>query len=169
MENGTRHSLARIPLRWMIRECFDLNVGIIFDAHMLKNKVGLDIESDPKAPEALLPTTHKLTKPDSTEPRGFSSSDIQTAIISARRPPFLRVWQRLLDLCNPPQAEIPPGSIFTFNSEAEEELYDALSPVYDELKKHTRWKIMEWIPCKLSPSPRICPHQCNKFIQHIKG
>jgi hypothetical protein len=30
--NGTRHSLARIPLRWMIREIFKADVGIIFGA-----------------------------------------------------------------------------------------------------------------------------------------
>ncbi|KAF7347954.1 hypothetical protein MSAN_01747500 [Mycena sanguinolenta] len=36
-----RHSLARIPLRWMIRECFKANTGIIFDAQQLQ-ELGLD-------------------------------------------------------------------------------------------------------------------------------
>ncbi|EJC98191.1 uncharacterized protein FOMMEDRAFT_31962 [Fomitiporia mediterranea MF3/22] len=31
----TRNSLARIPLRWMIRECFRMDTGIIFDKKML--------------------------------------------------------------------------------------------------------------------------------------
>ncbi|KAL0575790.1 hypothetical protein V5O48_006188 [Marasmius crinis-equi] len=39
--NNTRHSLARIPLRWMIRQCFLLNTGISFHREMLKC-VGMD-------------------------------------------------------------------------------------------------------------------------------
>ena len=30
VRNGTRHTLARIPLRWMIRQCFLANTGIQF-------------------------------------------------------------------------------------------------------------------------------------------
>ena len=40
--NGTRNSLARIPLRWMIRECFKCDTGIIFDAAQLQ-QAGLRI------------------------------------------------------------------------------------------------------------------------------
>ncbi|KAI0756454.1 hypothetical protein C8Q80DRAFT_1128679 [Daedaleopsis nitida] len=36
-----KHSLARIPLRWMIRECFRTNTGIRFHAELLK-EIGLD-------------------------------------------------------------------------------------------------------------------------------
>ncbi|EKM53919.1 uncharacterized protein PHACADRAFT_257419 [Phanerochaete carnosa HHB-10118-sp] len=39
--NDTRHNLARIPLRWMIRQCFLANTGIRFHTELLKN-VGLD-------------------------------------------------------------------------------------------------------------------------------
>ncbi|KAI0962092.1 hypothetical protein AcV7_001013 [Taiwanofungus camphoratus] len=49
--NSSRHNLARIPLRWMIRQCFETNTGIRFHAELLK-KVGLD-------PEALYPEVKK--------------------------------------------------------------------------------------------------------------
>ncbi|KAI0333977.1 hypothetical protein GY45DRAFT_1318837 [Cubamyces sp. BRFM 1775] len=39
--DDTHHALARIPLRWMIRECFRTKTGIRFHAELLKN-VGLD-------------------------------------------------------------------------------------------------------------------------------
>ncbi|KAJ7214996.1 hypothetical protein GGX14DRAFT_609977 [Mycena pura] len=39
--NNARHSLARIPLRWMIRQCFLVDTGILFHADMLR-LVGLD-------------------------------------------------------------------------------------------------------------------------------
>lgn len=43
--NDTRHSLARIPLRWMIRECFACKTGIIFDAEILQNEIGINPNS----------------------------------------------------------------------------------------------------------------------------
>ncbi|EJF67348.1 hypothetical protein DICSQDRAFT_77001 [Dichomitus squalens LYAD-421 SS1] len=39
--DSEKHSLARIPLRWMVRECFRTNTGIRFHAELLKD-VGLD-------------------------------------------------------------------------------------------------------------------------------
>ncbi|KAI0673865.1 hypothetical protein C8Q78DRAFT_969172 [Trametes maxima] len=39
--DDTPHTLARIPLRWMIRECFKTNTGIRFHGELLK-LVGLD-------------------------------------------------------------------------------------------------------------------------------
>jgi uncharacterized protein (DUF2235 family) len=42
--NGTRNALARIPLRWMIRQCFLANTGIMFHAERLKT-IGIDPDS----------------------------------------------------------------------------------------------------------------------------
>jgi hypothetical protein len=50
---GTAHTLARIPLRWMIRECFKLDTGITFYSERLR-KIGLD-------PNTLYP--HVLPRP----------------------------------------------------------------------------------------------------------
>ncbi|OJA19282.1 hypothetical protein AZE42_04487 [Rhizopogon vesiculosus] len=36
VKNGTPNSLARIPLWWMIRECFKAEVGILFQRNMFK-------------------------------------------------------------------------------------------------------------------------------------
>ncbi|KAI0800499.1 hypothetical protein C8Q74DRAFT_1191585 [Fomes fomentarius] len=41
VQNDTPHTLARIPLRWMIRECFRMNTGIRFHAELLR-RIGLD-------------------------------------------------------------------------------------------------------------------------------
>jgi len=149
VKNGQRHSLARIPLRWMIREIFKLNIGIIFDAHMLKHEVGLDTDSIFDAPEALVPSTITLVGPNGGELEGFSLRHIPVAIISGLGAPFRWVWGKLssLRLHNTPK---PPFSLeherFVYKGEDQEELNDALSPVYDQLNKHTYWKVMEWIP-----------------------
>lgn len=39
--NGSKHDLARIPLRWMIRECFLARTGIRFHSSLLP-AIGLD-------------------------------------------------------------------------------------------------------------------------------
>lgn len=151
MVNGQRHSLARIPLRWMIRECFKVNSGIIFDAHMLKHEVGLDTDSIFKAPEALPPATLHLAGPDSTEIKGFSFRNIPKGIVTAAGAPFRWVWGGLSHLRihgSPKLAFTPEQERFVYEGEAREELADALSPIYDQLSKHTYWKVMEWIPCE---------------------
>ncbi|KAF9040238.1 hypothetical protein BDZ89DRAFT_1100225 [Hymenopellis radicata] len=62
--NEVRNSLARIPLRWMIRQCFLLKTGIMFHAELLKN-LGLDPttlfpEVKPRPPPVTcpMPTAH---------------------------------------------------------------------------------------------------------------
>ena len=135
----------------MIREIFKLNIGIIFDAHMLKHEVGLDIDSLLEAPEPLSPETLHLAGPDATELKTFSFRQIPTAAISAIGSPFRWVWGQLLSLRfrGPPKVPFTlEQKTFVFEGEAREELNDALSPIYDQLKKHTHWKIIEWIPCK---------------------
>ena len=107
MANDTRYSLARIPLRWMIRECFNAKTGIIFDAHMLKYETGLSIGPGPafEAPPPVLPT--------SKTPAGNKDD------------------KKPID---------PTGD------EPQEELNDALSPIYDQLEEHSYWRAMELIP-----------------------
>jgi len=174
VKNGERHSLARIPLRWMIRECFKVNTGIIFDAHMLKHEVGLDIDSITKAPEPLLPATRHLARQDSAELQGFSFHRIPIAIISGLGYPFRWVWVKLTHL----RFQGSPKIVFTLEQprfisegEAQEELNDAISPIYDQLPKHTYWKVMEWIPCKFFPSRLRRPVHIsgNELIRRLKG
>ena len=145
--NGKRHSLARIPLRWMIRECFKVKTGIIFDAHMLKHQVGLDIDSDTalEAPQPVPSPTDYWTKakPDNCFLRRILSSS-------------LRWVQGKLPQTGPPKSIFDHGE-FVFKGGPKEELNDALSPIYDQLEKHTYWKVMEWIPCGLPPSPKPLP------------
>ncbi|KAL1749282.1 hypothetical protein HDZ31DRAFT_59566 [Schizophyllum fasciatum] len=65
--NETRHSLARIPLRWMIRQCFLLETDILFHRDLL-HKVGLD-------PETLWP----VVRPKNEIKRKTSSSASSSA------------------------------------------------------------------------------------------
>ena len=150
MLNGERNSLARIPLRWMIRECFKVKTGIIFDAHMLRHEVGLDIGSGPTftTPQPLPSTAERLTeaKPD---PKSKSKDASWRESLKAT---FRWILGKPTRLCSSGETFEPVG--FTSNSEPREELADALSPIYDQLERHIYWKFMELIPCKLSLSDR---------------
>ena len=54
VKNETRNALARIPLRWMIRQCFLADTGIMFNSQLLP-QIGLD-------PGTLYPRV--LSRPD---------------------------------------------------------------------------------------------------------
>ena len=156
VKNGTRHSLARIPLRWMIRECFKVDSGIIFDKEMLNHEVGLDIDSIYEAPKQLPPENLPLDSPRrSNEVRRFTLRRVPVAIFSRLCLPFRWLWGKVKNLRSkgPPQPNsLPKTWDFEYEGEALEELNDALSPVYDQLDQHWYWKVMEWIPCELPPA-----------------
>ena len=63
MENDQKHALSRIPLRWMVRECFRTGTGIRFHAELLKD-IGLDPATlnAPSRPPALEPAAHHLPR-----------------------------------------------------------------------------------------------------------
>ena len=121
--NGTRNSLARIPLRWMIRQCFLANTGIMFHKATFP-KVGLD-------PDTLFPQV--LPRP----PTIFQDSNLHT--IPVPKP---------LVVCDDRKAVVYTDG-GSFVNEAEEDLADALSPMYDQLKLAKHWWILEMIPQKI--------------------
>ncbi|KAI0658451.1 hypothetical protein C8Q70DRAFT_196246 [Cubamyces menziesii] len=59
VKDDVPHTLARIPLRWMIRECFKTNTGIRFHGELLR-RIGLD-------PAALHPVV--LDRPPPVQPQ----------------------------------------------------------------------------------------------------
>ncbi|KAI0268250.1 hypothetical protein BC834DRAFT_683471 [Gloeopeniophorella convolvens] len=128
VKNGTRYSLARIPLRWMVRECFRAGTGIQFHRDSFK-EIGID-------PSSLY---HTLTT----------------------RPPPLPPTQKWFDKANEAThaSECNDGTMThcvlasddaaaTFVSEEEEEVVDALMPIYDMLSIYKCWWILEILPLR---------------------
>ena len=72
MLNKTPHSLARIALRWMVRECFKANTGMMFKSSALK-EIGMD-------PSTLYP----LVKPRPPLPSLSPTDRIRTKEIPIR-------------------------------------------------------------------------------------
>ncbi|KAI9511887.1 hypothetical protein F5148DRAFT_1167136 [Russula earlei] len=108
--NGTRNSLARIPLRWMIRQCFLANTGIQF-----YREVPPPLKATASAIAELRASAH------AAEPTDVTLTD---------------------------QVQASPTASSTFRTEEDEELEDALSPIYDELQLSKAWWILEVLPLR---------------------
>ncbi|TFK52545.1 hypothetical protein OE88DRAFT_1417444 [Heliocybe sulcata] len=148
--NNTRHSLARIPLRWMIRELFRTKTGIILDRDLLRDEAGLDLK----------------TLDDSPPARIVPEADTCTLALDPPKDTFLLALGRFIwntiqfpyklisGLLRPPKPSIKANflpekaSASEYLGEAEEELLDALSPMYDELRLTWWWRILEWMPMR---------------------
>jgi len=153
VKNSERHSLARVTLRWMIRECFKTGTGIIFDARMLQHEIGLDMDEGigPTAalPERLPPGVLRLRKPSGAELEGFDPRHIPADVISGLVSPFRRARGKLSSLrlrgSKKPKRIFEQPELVSLG-EPQEELNDTLSPVVDQIKMHPVWNVIEWMP-----------------------
>lgn len=134
VSNKTRHALARISLRWMVRECFKANTGIMFVSDKLR-EIGLD-------PATLYP--YVLPRPPPLSVKDYKIPEPPALPIPIQSHKYLRkkhhpaVHQRLLESAVP-----------FLGSEEEEEVRDAVSPKYDQLKLKKGWWSLELVPLKL--------------------
>lgn len=117
--NGTRNALARIPLRWMLRECFKTNTGIMFHREMF-HSVGMEADNLYPVVRPRPPPVCQFSTPRKLEMPGLG-----------------------------PQA----GSLILpddhdFLDEDEEDLRDALCPLFDQLERAKGWWILEILPNK---------------------
>lgn len=135
VSNKTRHSLARIPLRWMIRECFKTNTGILFLSDRLPS-IGMD-------PTTLYP--YVTPRPPMLPLNDLTLRKHPTVEIPIRLHSTLRKHGKDKTIA---KAATPSGPVF-LGSEEEEELRDALSPVYDQLKLAKHWWALEILPMQL--------------------
>ncbi|KAH6909130.1 hypothetical protein BKA70DRAFT_226359 [Coprinopsis sp. MPI-PUGE-AT-0042] len=135
VSNKTRHSLARIPLRWMIRECFKANTGILFLSDRFPS-IGMD-------PTTLYP--YVTPRPPMPPLNDLTLRKHPTVEIPIRLHSMLKKSSTNLTIAKA-AASTEPAFLA---SEEEEELRDALSPIYDQLTVAKRWWILEIVPMSL--------------------
>jgi len=137
VDNGTRYSLARISLRWMIRECFKAKTGIIFDTASFYN-IGLD-------PNTIYPCV--LQRPPYLVERAREQV-VETPETSSWFGWITNVFTSAAAAEKKAEAK-KASQLSAFVSEEEEELRDALSPKYDQLKLARPWWILELLPVSM--------------------
>ena len=117
---------------------------------MLKEEIGLDIDSVLKAPTPLsspLPSPHySPILPENVR------SESPTNLASCCRP--LSWIKGKFSRNSEPNGQRPP-----YEGEPQEERHDAISPIFDQLDMHWYWRWMEHLPCESSPSRNYCQRQ----------
>ncbi|KAF8883579.1 hypothetical protein BD779DRAFT_829377 [Infundibulicybe gibba] len=128
--NSTTTNLARIPLRWMIRECFKTHSGILFNTEGLRN-VGL-------SPGDLFP---KIRPRPPALPVG-SSCIAGTPLVTKKKGKKGKKGAVPTSYADGDGPSAHP----IVESEEELDLADALSPIYDQLSLARLWWLLEYIP-----------------------
>lgn len=198
MPNDTRHNLARIPLRWMVRQCFLTETGIMFHSELL-SKIGIDPDAlypvTKARPEAVYaPVFRSLSDPadekaegkkePGKESTGAKSKDktmrmatLKFSSFKLSLPPSWTANQSGSPAKLRKRARSEPGPTVTTSgsgsgsglaavsdsvssvaksppspskilTEEEEDLADALSPIYDQLKLKKAWWALEFVPMR---------------------
>ncbi|KAJ2925169.1 hypothetical protein H1R20_g11915, partial [Candolleomyces eurysporus] len=142
VRNRTRHSLARIPLRWMVREIFKANAGILFFTDRLY-EIGLDpstiypevvVRPDPLRAEEHN-EDHKIrgpSHPPETGPVNMLLSEEHEELMDALSPIYdqldLKRWWWILEVLPVPCRRVCDGN--THQTEDEEVVHVALILCY---------------------------------------
>ncbi|KAK4541310.1 hypothetical protein LTR36_008068 [Oleoguttula mirabilis] len=143
--NEERHKLAQIPLRWMIRQCFACDTGILFNAHRLAEE-GIDVQT-------LWPIYTPLDRPAIGPP---------PSLMEKYEDGTLAPIHRRSTALEPVNAEDPDGlyKIMIWDKTEEvmadhwvpeqvEDYFDAISPINDQLVVAKGWWVLEVWPIKV--------------------
>jgi uncharacterized protein (DUF2235 family) len=134
--NDERHKLAQIPLRWMIRQAFECNTGIIFKTKKLA-EFGLDVHT-------LWPKYSRLNAPAHGPPPSFLEKyENGLPPRSIRRSKLIPIdkvenGERFYHLRSHTDEDWTPEQV--------EDFFDAMSPLNDQLVQAPRWWILEAWP-----------------------
>jgi hypothetical protein len=135
MPNETRNVLSRIPLRWMLRQCFECDTGILFDTARLAEQ-GLDVVTMwPKYKMPLKPVV-------GPQPGLVEKYKKKTLAPLQRRSVFLPIGPENSIVDAPTSGELS----YILPSESTEDYFDALGKINDQLVDAKTWWILEFWP-----------------------
>ncbi|CAG8979226.1 hypothetical protein HYALB_00011283 [Hymenoscyphus albidus] len=155
--NEERHMLSRIPLRWMIRQCFECNTGIIFCTAALA-EAGIDVPD-------VWPIYKKPSKPVvGPSPNMIEQYEAGELPSLRRRSTALGVdpEQRKKSMTGSSSKdddvyfdatsehnEKHPSEKFWLLPEHAEDHFDAMAPINDQLVQAKSWWVLEFWPVKV--------------------
>lgn len=143
VENERRHKLAQIPLRWMLRQCFECNTGIIFKIHRLAEE-GLDVHTlwptytSPGIPQ-MEPSLSMQEKHKEGKIAPISRRSTVLKAVDENDPQSLHelaLWK------DPHQREMHEHWV----PEQVEDYFDSISEIHDQLIEARGWWILEFWP-----------------------
>ncbi|TVY81762.1 Uncharacterized protein LSUE1_G002515 [Lachnellula suecica] len=155
--NEERHMLSRIPLRWMIRQCFECNTGILFDTAPLA-ETGMDLPTvwpvykTPKPPvvgpspamveqyeNGALPPLHRRSTALGVHKKEKKADDVDIVdeLKTARVDKYWEDEKRRLEV----DLDLLPEQV--------EDHFDAMARINDQLVDAKGWWILEAWPVKV--------------------
>jgi hypothetical protein len=139
VKNWERHMLSRIPLRWMLRQCFECNTGIIFSTAALA-EVGLDVRT-------LWPVYQKPEKPVvGPSPRTMEQYEAGGLPPLRRRSTALGIDSDAKDSLIGDEKLSPEALNLDLLPEQAEDHFDAMCHINDMLVIKRPWWILELWP-----------------------
>ena len=136
MPKEERHKLAQIPLRWMIRQAFECDTGIIFRTAVLAEH-GLDVHT-------LWPKYERLSAPTHEPPPSFLEK------YEKGLPPRSIRRSKLVPIDKHENGEhfyhLKSHTDEDWTPEQVEDFFDAMSPLNDQLVQVPNWWILEFLP-----------------------
>ncbi|RDL35486.1 Uncharacterized protein BP5553_07417 [Venustampulla echinocandica] len=153
VRNDERHMLSRIPLRWMIRQCFECNTGILFGTAALA-ETGIDV---PTVWPVYIPRKKPLVGPS---PDMVEQYEAEALPPLRRRSTALGVDRELRRGSDDGGIEDHVGTdIFNQDGrrqfqidllpEQVEDHFDAMAPINDQLELAKGWWALEFWPVKV--------------------
>ncbi|RFU34696.1 hypothetical protein B7463_g1610, partial [Scytalidium lignicola] len=152
VSNDVRHMLSRIPLRWMIRQCFECNTGILFSTVALAES-GLDVHT--------LWPIYKLRKRPVVGPSPNMVEQYEAGTLPPlrRRSTALQMGQDKAEKVRGEFNELSYSDVFDEDEKAisafdllpeqVEDHFDAMAPINDQLEVAKGWWVLEFWPVKL--------------------
>jgi len=145
--NSERHMLSRIPLRWMIRQCFECETGILFTTAALA-ETGIDMQS--------VYPVYQIPKKPVVGPSPGTVERYEKGLL----PELVR---RVSALGGGKKVVNGVGTDEAFNDKLEIEIlpeqvedhFDALASINDQLVQARGWWILEFWPVKIRVQKRI--------------
>jgi hypothetical protein len=138
-KNDCRHMLSRIPLRWMLRQCFECDTGIQFDTARLAEQ-GLDVQT-------LWPIYQPATKPTAPPPPALMEKKEKEILAPLqRRSMFLPIGPVDNRISDAPTEE---DLNYILPSESTEDQFDCTARMNDQLKDAKGWWPLELWPIKV--------------------
>ncbi|EMF10704.1 uncharacterized protein SEPMUDRAFT_150721 [Sphaerulina musiva SO2202] len=173
VKNVERHKLSQIPLRWMIRQCFECDTGIIFKVHALAEE-GIDVHT-------LWPIYEKPTLPHGGPPPDMLDKYHRGALGPIQRRSSLlepvdkndergmhqlKIYRDDHEHDDDDSSEKEAGTIMheQWTPEQVEDYFDALQRVNDQLVDAKGWWILEVWPIKV----RIQPKGTDEWIKKLR-
>lgn len=162
VKNEVRHKLSQIPLRWMIRQCFDCDTGIIFKAPRLAEE-GLDVHT-------LWPQYSQLPKPSGAPPH--------KDLLERKANGGLGAIIRRASVLEPVKHDEPMGMHHVklyedhekrklssdWIPEQVEDYFDSMEKINDQLVDAKGWWVLELWPVKV----RLQPKNSDGWIKKVR-